>query len=342
MLGGPCSECCGCNLSAAHKTWLELQERNYTVTIGGTLPRRDAATISQGFSSDAAPNASVSQPSTWQWQYVKQTADIRGTHDLALQFQGGSYGPGNLLSDPGTIWFDAGVGYVSLVAQGDDYEARLLLRVATGEGSISQYEWPSSKCGVIASLWFAFNLPTAYAQGAPGSAISSNTLTKNATVPWNGSTVTKSILTTSPPYSIASGSAVVNAFRDASRGPYPYSFNGVWDFSAKPDSLAWDQNQFWGGAYQTSREASDGSVSITFSEIIRDNVSSSVWVDGPAEGWVKNLSPGNLEYWPDPSLAGWYQGPAFVAEYESADKHYATSTIRAAVTISVDSTLPPP
>lgn len=344
MLGAPCSPCCdSCTDERVYELWESLQTRSYKVTVGGTVPAQDACMTSQGFSSNAVAGATATQPSSWAWQYHKQLASVAGEHEMALNFEPETWLGGGVQNDPGTVWLpDIQQGRVSLVSKTDDYTVRLVLDVS--RQSATGQVWPGAKCPVTSQLWVVCRLRSAYSEpGQPVSpSIQSSSVTKTATQPLNNAPITKTIVTTSPPYSQFIGTGL-GTFRDPQRNQYAaVDYSGYWDFVDKPSSLSWGVVTH-SYRHLFSEWSSDGSdvVSVQFLPVINQLVPQNVWKPGDDGGiWVKSLSPGDLEYWLN-EANNFYRGPAFRAEYSTADKHYTMTSITSAMTASVQS-LPEP
>lgn len=337
MLGAPCSPCCdSCTHERAYELWQSLQARTYTVTVGGTIPAQDANMGSQGFSSNAVPGASATDPSTWFWTYRKQMQSVAGEHELALNFGQETWGTGSVYLDGGTRWFpDDGSGSVSFVSKTDDYAVRLIFDVQ--KSSTPSQSWPGTKCQVTVSLWVVCQMRSAFSYTAPPSVVAS-TVTKTATRPWDNASVTKSIVTSSPPYSQFIGTAL-GTFRDQQRNQYSaVDYSGSWDSVDKPSSLPWQIEYLtYPFSFQGASVDDTGAVSIQFLPVTSASVPSNVWEQGDGGGtWVKALSPGSLDYWVNQANS-FHPYPAFRAEYSASDKHYVSTTLATNMTASVES-----
>lgn len=369
MLGGSCSPCCGCAQESLYALWQSLLMVSCDVTLGGNLPKRDAATLGTAFWSDVDQPftpASLDQfyASRWNSSYFesyKAFPDISGTYSLALDMSSSITIPfTNLASFPVTGWSESGqVGNALFTSKDEFVEIYVSLttsQIGSDNGTAlsnlesNPYFWPASKCFVSHRVLILAKPQGAYSQGIPP-ALSASRRTASGTNPYSSAARTFSIESLSPPYVFTQlNNSNPSYFNDSSNAIPRIAPSGAWDSAINPntsilDGSDWKVSPIGYASRITSATTRDVSSSVvTYSHpstVGFGEFEKTSWLSGDTVlygtrtyvKFIENLQTADI-YWPMESVPQ-YRGVLFNATYSQSSKSLRKEFAGTSATISL-------
>jgi hypothetical protein len=358
-----------CTQESLYTLWQSLLGVSCGVTLGGNLPKRDAATLGTAFWSD------VDQPFTpgsldqfyasrWNSSYFesyKAFPDISGTYYLALDMSSSITLPfGNRASFPVTGWSESGqVGNATFTSKNEFVEIYVSLttsQIGSDNGTVlsdlesNPYFWPASNCFVSHRVVVVAKPQGAYSQGLPPS-LSTSRRTASGTNPYSSATRTFSIESLSPPYVFTQlSNSNPSYFYDSTNAIPRIATSGAWDYAINPntsilDNSDWRVSPIGFGAVITSATTRDVSSSVVTyshpSSVGNGEFQKTSWLSGDTVlygtntyvKFIQNLQTADI-YWPIES-ASQNRGVLFNATYSQSSKCLRQEFAGTSATISL-------